>query len=740
MQAMEKLKQGINGLFAATALSGSLLMATPALAQDNDNNSTTLPEFSQIDPEFSAQQSAAPAGDGSELFDQSWLQSVGSPVDINNPWILLAWPAALAALWLALRSVPMRPDDMEFGPMEILQQIIGDESDADKMPLPEKLIWATAVSAAFLAASGVEPNEGVSFPQEGRILIAVDADWAAAPNWGAQRDAILEILRNAHNDEREIVFLKNAAGENGEPIHATAPMHSAAALSYLENMQTVPWPADRESATLALESLQAEGGFGATFWMSNGLADAHTPSFVEALESLAPLQVFDDLNKPALLLPVEYNNGEYLITVRRADIAASETMEIQAFDAVNRVIATQDIVFAEQQSEAQITFPAASFTGAQGDVARFSISHENSAGATVLTNENHKPRSVGIAAINGRNDAASLLNEARFLYAALQPHTDIYFGTVEELIDSGNISVLLVPDSVPLTGVAATKAEEWARSGGRIARFAGPNMALEAHIDDPLLPVDIRKGSIGSNDSLSSNQDHIGIESFDANSPFAALEPEDEVIISRYVAVDSTRPNEYETWARMSNGFPLVTANALGEGSVVLFHTTGNSNWSDLAFSENFVEMLLSSVKSATSIENAQDYAMPDLPPLSVLNSAGELTSPSGIIADLDQNIFESGLIGPYNPPGLYGNSVMQVPFNLSHTIQTVELLGEMHEEISRKYYAADAEQNNVQGWLWATAMALGLAGAAALGVRNGFGSGLGNSIRRNDNDPAPGI
>ena len=46
------------------------------------------------------------------------------------------------------------------------------------------------------------------------------------------------------------------------------------------------------------------------------------------------------------------------------------------------------------------------------------------------------------------------------------------------------------------------------------------------------------------------------------------------------------------TLAALTDGTPLVTRAPLGEGQVVLFHTTANAEWSNLALSGLFVEML----------------------------------------------------------------------------------------------------------------------------------------------------
>ena len=49
---------------------------------------------------------------------------------------------------------------------------------------------------------------------------------------------------------------------------------------------------------------------------------------------------------------------------------------------------------------------------------------------------------------------------------------------------------------------------------------------------------------------------------------------------------------DVHVWARLQDGTPLVTERKLGEGQIILFHVTANSDWSNLPLSGLFVEML----------------------------------------------------------------------------------------------------------------------------------------------------
>src|SRR5207244_8636453 len=75
-------------------------------------------------------------------------------------------------------------------------------------------------------------------------------------------------------------------------------------------------------------------------------------------------------------------------------------------------------------------------------------------------------------------------------------------------------------------------------------------------------------------------------------------------------------------WARLADGTPLVTAEKLGHGWTVLVHTTANAEWSNLALSGLFVELLRRTVGMSQGVAAAGEGA---LPPLETLDGFGRL-------------------------------------------------------------------------------------------------------------------
>src|SRR5262249_37148219 len=130
---------------------------------------------------------------------------------------------------------------------------------------------------------------------------------------------------------------------------------------------------------------------------------------------------------------------------------------------------------------------------------------------------------------------------------------------------------------------------EWVKKGGVLVRFAGPR--LETGGDD-MLPVALRLGgrSLGGALSWSSPQP---LAPFCDDSLFAGLPVPPGVLVSRQVLADpAALPPDVKVWARLKDGTPLVTAARRGDGQVIFFHVTANSDWSNLPLSGLFVEML----------------------------------------------------------------------------------------------------------------------------------------------------
>src|SRR6185312_2441638 len=108
---------------------------------------------------------------------------------------------------------------------------------------------------------------------------------------------------------------------------------------------------------------------------------------------------------------------------------------------------------------------------------------------------------------------------------------------------------------------------------------------------------------------------------------------------------------------------PLVTAEKRGKGYLVLVHTTANTNWSNLALSGLFVDMLQRLVLLSRGI--AGDGINKALKPWRTLDGFGRLGAPPAGVQMLPPDAQQSFKPKPTTPPGFYGDENAQVAFNI---------------------------------------------------------------------------
>jgi len=152
-----------------------------------------------------------------------------------------------------------------------------------------------------------------------------------------------------------------------------------------------------------------------------------------------------------------------------------------------------------------------------------------------------------------------------------------------------------------------------------------------------LLPVQIRDGDNGGRafGGALTWEDPQNIAAFENDSPFFGLNVSEEIEIKQQVMAVASAETDSKTWARLVDGSPIVTAAPRGLGQIVLFHVTASPDWSNLALSGLYVEMLrrilpLAGQSSRKTVTSAGDWS-----PDRALNAFGRLDNPSIIAAPL---------------------------------------------------------------------------------------------------------
>src|SRR5713226_1871772 len=125
-------------------------------------------------------------------------------------------------------------------------------------------------------------------------------------------------------------------------------------------------------------------------------------------------------------------------------------------------------------------------------------------------------------------------------------------------------------------------------------------------------PVRLRRGGRTIGGALSW-ETPAKLAPFAADIPFTGLAIPADVTVSRQVLAEPDLDLAGKSWARLADGTPLVTAEKLGQGWTVLVHSTANAEWSDLALSGLFVQMLRRIVAMSQGVAAATEGALPPI-------------------------------------------------------------------------------------------------------------------------------
>ena len=200
-----------------------------------------------------------------------------------SPWLLTAL-AALPILWILLRAVPPAPVRMLFPGVILLLGLKDEEQVSDRTPWWLLLLRMLAIAALIIGLAGpvLNPRDDAE-RGTGPLLVLMDAGWASAPSWTAQRDALEALLQEAQSDRRRVAMMRVTEPE--QPVFQTADTWR----SRLPGLQPAPWvpgPRDYDSAAAALDGVEAFN----TLWLSDGLAHEGRASMLARLEEFGAVR------------------------------------------------------------------------------------------------------------------------------------------------------------------------------------------------------------------------------------------------------------------------------------------------------------------------------------------------------------------------------------------------------------------------------------------------------------------
>ncbi len=600
-----------------------------------------------------------------------------------NPALLIGLLALPIIFWL-LRTTPPAPKRVEFPATRILVGLEDKEKQPERTPWWLMLIRMLAAALLILALAEpvLNPLRKSAVGGTGPVAVVIDNGWASAPRWSDMSAQVERLIAEAESQGRPVVVAPTARVSRFQSLKietANQSRSSAAAV------QPYPHAPDRAATADALsETLKGQSGV-SVFWVTDGIdhaSDART--FADRLLGLGS-------GVTATL--IELGQGqEALATV--AILGQGGRLEASVLRTGGP--ARQGAIYAMSQrgqrlAEAKFGFdPGAASTSARIDlplelrnqVTRIEIAGERSAGAVHLLDSRSQWHRIGLLSGTSRELAQPLLAPLYYLDRALAPFSelaktdDANLVTAVEGLIKRNVSIMMFADIGTIPRELKDKLDQWVKRGGVLVRFAGPR--LESGGDD-LLPVPLRAGGrqLGGALSWSTPQPLAG---FDETSLFAGLSVPAEVLVNRQVLADPARiGTEVKSWARLKDGTPLVTATKRGEGQLVLFHVTANSEWSNLPISGLFVDMLRriaalgkpggvslsADAPVTTTTEQTADNAEV-LPPQQTLDGFGVLKPPPPTAQSIAADKIAEAQPSAENPPGYYGPQGIPRALNLA--------------------------------------------------------------------------
>ena len=629
-------------------------------------------------------------------------------IGFAQPW-LLAGLLALPALWLLLRITPPAPRRMAFPALLMLLRLESREETPARTPLWLLLLRLTIAALLILALAGPLLNPAPRLAGSGPLLIVVDDGWAAAGRWERRVRSLQDLLAQADREGRPVVLLGSAPGPEGVRLQRTG---AAEALESLPGWTPRPWPVDRAAALARLAGEELADA--SVFWLSDGLAGSseavgEAQALAQALERIGPLTVLTDppAERELLLLPPVSTAEAFELAAVRAGAGPARSLELRAVGPAGEVLARTGLAFGEGAREAtgRLELPLE----LRNRIARLETAPLQSAGGVVLFDERWRRRTVGLLGAHHAAASQPLLGDLYFIERALRPFAEIREGAVGELLEAP-LSLMIMADVGQLGGEDQRRLEDWIAAGGVLLRFAGPRLATSS---DGFVPVPLRAGDRQLGGALSWSEP-LPLAPFDPRGPFAGLAPSPEVTVQRQVLAEPGPGLAGAVLAQLADGTPLITGRQIGQGWLILVHTTANTSWTSLPLSGLFVDMLRRILAMAPGAGGRLEG---QLEAKAVLDANGRLTAPPGHLQAVAAAAFAELSAGPLHPPGLYGppeelgeetGEAARVALNLQTAVPALQALDHAGLGGAVEAYRAAAEVD-LAPWLLLAALLLAL-------------------------------
>ena len=574
-------------------------------------------------------------------------------IGFSQPWLFVAL-LAVPGLWILLRLHPPRPQSVPFPPFPLLSKQTQKQPEPRRLPL-WLLIIRLALCIFVLSAMAGPIWEPEHHLVEGAnpLLIMIDDDWTAAPDWADRQTMLQEIMAEAERAHRAVALL--APSNHILPKLSSVPILR----DQVRSLAPRPFAQDRNTLLAPLQLFLTEQPSADILYITSGIALAHDRDIVPPLKAAFKARNVTLIENPSshtIAIAGAINGpGGFSVRLVKADRSVERSGVLHAYDAKGRAISETkfNLDASQQETVAQFVLP----TELRNEITRIEIEGQHSAGSVVLIDGQSRRRKIGLVSGISADAAQPLLSPTWFISQALRPYADLIEPrggpneAIAKLLEA-KASMIVMTDVGTLSSDIEKNLSNYMISGGVVVRFAGPRTTS---VKDGLLPVRIRPGDRSLGGALTWDTPKR-LAPFSSESPFAGMDAPQDISITRQLLAEPDADLGHKTWAALSDGTPIVTAEKRGNGLMVLFHITADTTWSSLPLSGTFVDMLrrilalskrLETTPSKTAIGG---IAAPSL----TLNGFGILGPPTANDKPIDDSNSKKADID--HPAGLYGD------------------------------------------------------------------------------------
>ena len=577
--------------------------------------------------------------------------------------VLLAGLLLLPVLWLIIRSAPRRPRKIVFPAALLLIGAAHNRRNAEHAPLWQTILRSLILLALILAAAHPVLNKTDYAPENGAILVMVDNSWSGAAHWPQYQQGMKQIVNQARLNNQSIfigVTAPEATGANSSDLPPLqGPLSPHDAQNAFDRLQPHPWaPAYAALATTIADRQDITNAIAGAILLTNNIDAPGKATLATDLSAVSPLIVVhpgaEIHNGTIVISALARNRNGMTVTLSHNVQPAARQTTLVARNDRGQIVLRHPLTIAQQTARTRIEVPL------PGDIANaiqtVGLSDIESAAALFQTGAKWQQRKVGIVVSSGEGPVL-LSDRYFFLDRAISPYASITYGTLDSLLGQ-KPDILVTTGTIPGLGSQQGALAQWIDNGGMLVRFAGSTTSSP---DDRFLPVTLRLGNRDFGGSMSwERPKHL--TRFGENSPFSGLPVPEEITVTRQLLAEPDRDIVAKTWARLTDGTPLITSIAQNAGRIVLFHVTPWSDWSNLPMSGLFVEIWQRLLPLASPENPSSPQIQTLLAPQSILDGFGRAHQPDPTVLPLQT---DSEIPGPRHPPGIYGQNGQAIAYNL---------------------------------------------------------------------------